>query len=96
MIGHDDRRNFYRMMVNADVSMKLDTMDGELIGRCMDLSATGMGVLCNEPIELGQTVEVRLESVDKMVPALKASTRVMRCEAVDNDYLLGLEIIEMS
>lgn len=97
MIAHDDRRNFYRMMVNSEVSLFLASTDSHLTGSCINLSATGMAVEVAEAVETDQDVEVRMEAADQMVPALQAKAKIVRCTKLDGgSYQLGLEIVEMN
>ncbi|GAA5215351.1 PilZ domain-containing protein [Corallincola platygyrae] len=97
MISHDDRRNFYRMMVNAEVTLIQVATDARYEGTCINLSATGMAVSVEEEIEADIELEVRLEAADQMVPALNANTKVIRCTPQgDGSYLLGLEILDVT
>ncbi|MFB9887990.1 PilZ domain-containing protein [Balneatrix alpica] len=96
MLGPDDRRNFYRMMINADVRLWSSPGAEPLRGKCLDLSATGMGVEVPIPFELGTELEVRLDSTNQAVPPLQAKTKVVRCQAQANlSYHLGLEVVQM-
>jgi c-di-GMP-binding flagellar brake protein YcgR len=97
MISHDDRRNFYRMMVNAEVTLMHLATDTRYEGVCINLSATGMAVSVSEMIEADSELQVRLEAADQMVPALNANTKVIRCIAQgDGSYMLGLEILDVA
>ncbi|RCU45087.1 MULTISPECIES: PilZ domain-containing protein [Corallincola] len=96
MISHDDRRNFYRMMVNAEVTLTQVTTDSRYEGTCINLSATGMAVSVDEMIDADMELEARLEAADQMVPALNAKTKVIRCTPQgDGSYMLGLEILDV-
>ena len=46
MLNRNDKRNYFRMMVNADVSILINDPESgrELQGICRDLSATGMAM----------------------------------------------------
>lgn len=95
MLTIDERRNFYRMMVDAAVTLRVANA-APLHGKCLDLSATGLGVLTSEAIDVGINVDATLESADRLVPPLHAQARVVRCLAQgDGSWQLGLEILEM-
>ena len=99
MINHDDKRSFLRMMVNADLELKLDdSPTGSYIDAvCRDLSSTGMSAEVPEPIEVGEMLSAKLASSNPSVPPLRASVRVTRCaQEFDDTYLLGLEFIELN
>ncbi|ATC94253.1 hypothetical protein PTUN_a1652 [Pseudoalteromonas tunicata] len=87
------------MMVNAEVQLTLiDSEAGRQIdGVCRDLSATGMAIEIDEPIEMNITLKVKIASSNNSVPSLEALAKVVRCTSLEsNEYLLGLEIIEMN
>jgi hypothetical protein len=99
MIGHDDKRSFLRMMVNADLELELDDSEAgsHIDAVCRDLSSTGMSAEVPEPVEVGAMLKVKLASNNPSVPPLRASVKVMRCsQEFDDTYLLGLEFIELN
>lgn len=99
MLGYDDKRDFFRMMVNAacELSVADDESSRSLSAVCRDLSATGMSFEVEESIEPGTLVQASLESSNSQIPSLNAKARVVRCVAnSDNSYLVGVEIIEMT
>ena len=99
MIGYDDRRNFFRMMVNSVCELKVvdDESTRSLQAVCKDLSATGMSFDIEESsIDMGTLINVYIESTNSQIPSLTADTKVVRCEAIDgNSCNVGVEIIEM-
>ena len=98
MVGYDDKRNFFRMMVNSNCSIQVqdDESMRSLPATCLDLSATGMSFELGEPIEEGTVVSARLESTNTQIPSLKANAKVIRCsQRDDSSYVLGVEIVEM-
>lgn len=97
MIRYSDNRNFFRMMVNTNIEITISDADAgrKLDAVCRDLSATGMAVESDEPIEVGTNVICQLEGASPELPALKASATVVRCSQEEGGcYLLGVEIIE--
>ncbi|CAM3838562.1 PilZ domain-containing protein [Rheinheimera salexigens] len=99
MLTKSDNRNYFRMMVNASVKLMINhpEVGRELDGICRDLSASGMSVDVDEPLEMGTLINVRLESANASVPPLDATAKVMRCSQEQEDcYQLGLAFIEMN
>lgn len=99
MLGRNDNRHYFRMMVNAEVSLMInDPGNGRVIdGQCRDLSASGMSVEIDEPLEVGTLLRVRLESPNASVPPLDATAKIMRCGQEGEDgYQLGLAFIDMN
>jgi c-di-GMP-binding flagellar brake protein YcgR len=99
MLGYDDKRNFFRMMVNSVCELKIvdDESTRSLQAVCKDMSATGMSVKIEESsIEMGTLVNVYIESTNSQIPSLTADTKVVRCEAIDDhSCIVGVEILEM-
>lgn len=96
---NEDKRNFFRMLVNTEAQiMLLDSEAGRMIdGTCRDLSATGMAVEIDEPLEVNTELKVKIASSNNSVPTLDAIAKVVRCSEIEEDeYLLGLEVIELN
>ncbi len=99
MLGYDDKRNFFRMMVNSVCEVKIldDESSRSLQARCKDIGATGMSFeIEGSSIEMGTKINVYIESTNSQFPSLTADTKVVRCEAIDdNSCTVGVEILEM-
>lgn len=96
---YEDKRNFFRMLVNAEAQLViLDSEAGRKIdGVCRDLSASGMSIEIDEPLEVTTEVKVRIDASNNSVPPLDALARVVRCSEVEEkEYLLGLEVLEIN
>jgi len=99
MLNRSDNRHFYRMMVNADIKLMINDPEAARVidGICRDLSASGMAVEVDEPLEMGTLIRVRLESPNASVAPLDATAKVMRCSQESEDcYNLGLAFIELN
>ncbi|GAP76712.1 MULTISPECIES: PilZ domain-containing protein [Pseudoalteromonas] len=99
MLYDDDKRGFMRMMVNAQAKLEVSHNDKylQLTATCRDLSATGMQLLVDEPIDPGATVKVDINSPDGSVPPLKALTQVVRCTQDDQgQYCIGVEMLDIN
>lgn len=92
MITQGERRNFIRMAVKADVSIQ--RKDGSrLIGQSHNLSATGLSVALDGPLEMGEEVDIFINSTSEEIRPLEASANVVRVDALDNEgYEVGLVI----
>ena len=99
MLGYDDKRNFFRMMVNSVCELKIvdDESTRSLQAVCKDISATGMSFEIEErSIEMGTSIKVYIASTNSQIPSFTADTNVVRCEVIDdNSCTVGVEIIEM-
>ncbi len=97
MIRYDDNRNFFRMMVNTSIEVEIadDDAGRKLTAICRDLSATGLAIETDEPIEPGTQLKCRVDSTIKDVPALQANAVVVRCIQEESGvFTLGVEISE--
>ncbi|WP_420935821.1 PilZ domain-containing protein [Alteromonas sp. A081] len=99
MLGYDDKRNFFRMMVNSPCQLQVtdDESSRTMQAMCRDISATGMSLEVDEPaIEVGTRISVAIESSSSQIPSLAALANVVRCEpATDASCIIGVEITQM-
>jgi len=98
MKGYDDKRNFYRMMLNSEVSVTVidDEVNANITATCRDLSATGMAFEMDHPLSLSTHVRVKVDSPSSQVQSLDVSGRVVRIEEESaNCYLIGISIEEI-
>ena len=99
MIGYDDNRNFFRMMVNSVCELKIvdEESSRSLQAVCRDISATGMSLEIEEStVEMGTKLNVYIESTNSQIPSSTADTKVVRCDAIDdNSCTVGVEIFEL-
>lgn len=100
MLAYDDKRNFYRMMVNSPCQIELldKNTTKALTAICRDISATGMLLeLDSQSLEAGTLLQVTVDSNNDQIPSLVAKAKVVRCEEHDADTcLVGVEISEMN
>ena len=96
MISPDDNRNFLRMIVDTEVQLTLSDAT-QLAGRCVNLSATGLGVVIAQPLDIGTELQANIQGSGAMVSALSVTAKVVRCGITSNDqYELGLEIVSVN
>jgi c-di-GMP-binding flagellar brake protein YcgR len=98
MKDYDDKRDFYRMMLNSEIAVTVidDEVNSQLSATCRDLSATGMAFEMEHPLAISTNVRVKLDSASSQVQALDVSGRVVRIEEESsNCYLIGIAIEEI-
>ncbi|MBQ4836879.1 MULTISPECIES: PilZ domain-containing protein [Pseudoalteromonas] len=96
---HEDKRRFMRMMVNAQAELTVNQSGEKLLGTCQDLSATGLSIEIEHPLEIGEMVAVFINSKSTTIPPFNASAKVVRCssnEATEDSYVVGLEIVQFN
>ena len=98
MINFDDKRDFYRMMLNTEVTVTVidDETNSQLIATCRDLSATGMAIEISHPLDFDTHVRVKVASANNNVPSLDIYGKVVRVEEESKEcYLIGITIEEI-
>jgi len=99
MITQDDKRNFYRMMVNSPCEVVLQDVPSSvpLAAVCRDISATGMSLeLEQASIDIGTLLDITIDSNNEQIPSLEAKAKVVRCDTQNESAcLVGVEISEI-
>ncbi|KGJ87746.1 PilZ domain-containing protein [Colwellia psychrerythraea] len=98
MNGFDDKRDFYRMMLNSEVTVTVidDEVNSQLTATCRDLSATGMAFEMEHPLAISTHVRIKVDSASSQVQTLDIRGRVVRIEEENvNCYLIGIAIEEI-
>jgi c-di-GMP-binding flagellar brake protein YcgR len=94
----DDKRNFYRMMLNSEVIVTIidDEANSQITATCRDLSATGMAIEMEHPLAMSTHVRIKLDSASDLIQALDVRGKVVRIdEECDGCYLVGIYIEEL-
>lgn len=98
MVSYDDKRSFYRMMLNTEVSVTIvdDETNAKLIATCRDLSATGVALEFRHPIDVGTRVHVSVDSANNKVSSLDLQGKVIRVTEEDSEcFLIAVAIDEI-
>ncbi len=98
MVNYDDKRNFYRMMLNSDVTVTIidDEANSIVYATCRDLSATGMAIEMAHPLEINTNVRVSVDSANNSVQPLDVCGRVVRITEESTEcFLIGINISEI-
>ena len=98
MVNYDDKRNFYRMMLNGEVTVTIidDEANSKVLATCRDLSATGIAIEMEHPLEMNTAVRISVQSANNAIQPLDAKGKVVRItEESANCYLIGVNITEI-
>ena len=96
MVESSEQRDFRRMTIDCDVSWKPEGGDTLFRGRAVNLSATGLAMRCDQPVEAGQRLEIKIKPDYTVVPPLYALVEVLRVQPLeDGQYQLACEIREI-
>lgn len=85
-----EKRDFIRMTVESPA--KLIFNQQSLQCQCLDLSATGARVLCEQAIPVGTQLTLEIPSQIEKFDSLVTHAVVMRCDQQDNYYEIGLKV----
>lgn len=92
---YSEKRDFIRMQVETLVHLTHD--EQSCSGTCLDLSSSGMQVLAQTTLQLGDKVHIHIPSSHSELKGLDAETEVVRVgEHEDGRQSLGLAILAMS
>ena len=98
MLGYDDKRAFFRMMMNSPCTLLVsdEGANSKVSALCRDISATGMSFEVSDALTVGAEMEVNIESTSTQISSLCALVKVVRqYEETDGNYLVGAEVIKM-
>ena len=98
MINFDDKRNFYRMMLNSEVTVTIidDESNSLIKATCRDVSATGMAIEVDHPLAMSTCVKIKVDSSSEQIQSLDIRGRVVRIdEEYAGIYLIGIAIEEL-
>jgi len=92
--NHSEKRDFIRMRIDTEVSL---LHAGQVIAAvCLDLSSSGMQVRAPQRFEVGDTLEVRIDSDHPALTGLHASTEVVWiADQPGGQQKFGLRILAM-
>lgn len=92
--SHAEKRDFIRMRIDTEVSL---LHEGQVIAAvCLDLSSSGMQVQAGQRFQVGDRIEVRIESEHPALKGLHASTEVVWiADQPGGQQKFGLRIVAM-
>ena len=93
-VNYSEKRDFIRMRIDTEVSL---LHAGQVIAAvCLDLSSSGMQVQAPQRFQVGDRLEVRIDSDHPALKGLHASTEVVWiADQSGGEQKLGLRILAM-
>lgn len=95
MKDYSEKRDFHRMQVESKIEI-IDSEGSSFMGTCKDLSATGMQLLVDKAVAVGEELTTVLHSSGDQFPPLETICEVIRCEPEGDGFLLGANISEVT
>lgn len=93
--GHKDKRDYFRMKINADLTFSVQGTDETCKGFCRNLSHTGIQFETVHALSGGQMIEVVLSSKDIRIKPLRALTEVVRVDVINRStYQISGKIVQ--
>ncbi len=99
MLGYDDKRAYFRMIMNSPCELKIidDETTAPFVAVCKDISAVGMSFELEETIPMDTELTVSIESSNPQIASLSANVKVVRSiEQESGNHMVGVEIISMN
>lgn len=91
-----EKRDFIRMKVDTEISLRHTDSNQSVKAICRDLSGTGMLIEISQAIEEGKELFACIPSNNSSFPSLETTVKVIRCSLLDNgNYQLGTEIVRI-
>ncbi len=93
---YDEKRDFIRMTIDCELTLRDQSNGQEYQGRCKNLSGSGALFHVDEAPALGSQLEIHMAPDKAVVPALDAVVEVVRVDAdTTGGFLVGTTIREM-
>ncbi|UAA37236.1 PilZ domain-containing protein [Paraneptunicella aestuarii] len=99
MLQYDDKRSFFRMIMNSPCELRVQGQDvsNPISAVCKDISAVGMSFEVGESIAIGTELSVSIDSNSAQIASLSAVVKVVREQKLsDSTFLVGVEIVNMT
>ncbi|THB72259.1 MAG: PilZ domain-containing protein [Gammaproteobacteria bacterium] len=81
--GYREKRDFFRMMVEAEVQYTVEGSSEKYIGQTEDLSATGIMFNTDHNLKVGQKIVIEVLPNTNQLNALKATVDIIRVDVND-------------
>ena len=95
--NYEEKRSFVRMRLDTIVTFTIKGKgDQAYHGSSQDLSATGLYMTTEEPLEVGDEVELIMNANSQQLPPFVAEGKVVRCIADDTEAALFHISIKLS
>ena len=96
MRDYAEKRDFIRMKVDSEITLRDSKSGTTCKGICRDLSGTGMSIEVRQPFQSDIQLNTSLPSNNEAFPSFDTTVKVIRCTDLGNEtYMLGVEIIKV-
>lgn len=95
MIIEENKRDHHRMSVDTDGEYRSKSATRYRKCRIRDLSASGMLLLTDQVIAVGESFFVRIVPGHSITPPLDAEIEAIRCERAETGFEVACRIVEI-
>lgn len=93
MVDSSDQRDFRRMMLNCEATLQ-SVADGTVLrGNAINISATGMLVLCDQVLPEGGEYQINITPERRVTPPLDALVEVLRVKPAQESGLYEVAFV---
>ena len=94
---YDEKRDYIRISVDCEIKYSLADSELEESGKVTNLSGRGMMFMTEQPLEIENRVEVRIQPENNITPPLHANVRIVRVNKLRHSegYEIGAVIQEI-
>jgi len=83
MLDNSESRQFIRMDVSCEMTYKFPDSDQLFIGKCLNLSGSGVLFTSEKSIDSGIALEVTISPDNALTPPMKAYVEVIRSKEIE-------------
>ncbi len=95
MLNKEERRNFSRISTKCGITFQKSSESVTHNGEVIELSASGLSFLTNQPLSIGATLDISVIPETKITPSLNATIEVKRVTQINNQYTIAAEMTQI-
>ncbi|MBF0265627.1 MAG: PilZ domain-containing protein [Gammaproteobacteria bacterium] len=96
MTYYNEKRDFYRMQVDCEVSYSIKGQLTKHTGRGSDLSADGVQFITSQFIQPGTLLDLDVHPFLQTIQPLSAEAEVIRCDSNDKEFVVAVKMRNVS
>ncbi len=78
MLTYDEKRDYYRMDVDCEITYRPADSDQVKTGKCLNLSGAGVSFIADQGFDIGLAMEVSVLPKTSITPPMTAFVEVVR------------------
>lgn len=92
MSYYNEKRDFYRMQVDCEVSYSIKGQNVKFTGRGSDLSADGVQFITNQFLPVTTLIDIDIHPLLNTISPLSAVAEVIRCDKLEQEFVVAVKM----